>query len=954
MGRTKMSKNRNRKVRNQDVGIPQQSAGAQQPLDSVAKVDESGSQIVPDNPQKEQLEPIAAAQPAKEPTSGEDYQKLLARLQQWESELTAGQQALDEYRALLETREQKVREREADYADERANLDRELNEKRTALESQKTAEIANLQSELTRLRSQLLSNLENELTNFREQQFSGVTRDAEAERDRIIQAALGEADRIRAAISQERKDWDNLVEDQRKEQQKQNRANEQRAGELSAKEDFLWGREQELNARERALDTLNDQRERTIEQQVAARQASFDTEESSLRAELERLRGSLRSQTMLFGEFDQLKRQLGGEDPAKVRRDLDAKTDEIRRLRSELSKPSDELKARFDQQDTEIKRLKGLIQSLQEKLSNGEAEIQAALVTSFENAELRQKCDLVSKDLERMTAAYNQIDAELKRLRKAYERPEEIVARYQEIEKPRIAAGKITQPDKDQDIDELTWLNNILSECRTYGIHFPRRIMWAFHTALKTADWSPITILAGVSGTGKSELPRLYSHFGGLMFEPLSVQPNWDSQEYMLGFFNSIDNKFDAQPVLNFLAQSQLSANMSFEKRLEKWRRMSKKSLGLTDEDLEKLREDNYPGLLSCLNMVLLDEMNLAHPELYFAEFLSKLESRRNKSGKGIIEDDICLDVKIGAGQPYYKLPLGRNVFWVGTMNQDETTKSLSDKVLDRSTIIYFPRPRTLVSRNELTALNDNDESRGRALGKSHSALHRSIFLDEWVVRKIQFDQDEKISSDRIAPFKAFVEELNEALGFVGRAIGHRVWQSIEYYIANYPDVRKAVRENDEVALKKWMHIAFEDQLVQKVMPKLRGIDTRGESKEKCLNPIGALLGKGVEGQPFNLDEDFELAQKLGYGQFMWQTANYLNEDEVEGTHEAQSVNEKSSEGASCDDSKKIASSDSEQQPPPEWYRKSDPPEERIRRWNSMTVEQRNRMIETNKRQPKQ
>ena len=137
-------------------------------------------------------------------------------------------------------------------------------------------------------------------------------------------------------------------------------------------------------------------------------------------------------------------------------------------------------------------------------------------------------------------------------------------------------------------------------------------------------------------------------------------------------------------------------------------------------------------------------------------------------------------------------------------------------------------------------------------------------------------------------------------------------------------------------------------------MPKLRGIDTRGESKEKCLNPIGALLGKGVEGQPFNLDEDFELAQKLGYGQFMWQTANYLNEDEVEGTHEAQSVNEKSSEGASCDDSKKIASSDSEQQPPPEWYRKSDPPEERIRRWNSMTVEQRNRMIETNKRQPKQ
>lgn len=953
MRRTKILKNRNRRVHNQDVGMPQQSTSVQQQPDGVVKVDESESQIVPDNPQGEQLEPIAAAQPAKEPASGEDYQKRLARLQQWESDLTAGQQALDEYRAMLETREQKVRERDAGYANERANLDRELNEKRTEWESTKTTEIENLQSELTRLRSQLLNNLKKELAIFREQQFAGVTRDVEAERDRIIQAAHTEADRIRAAISQERKDWDNLLDNQRKEQQKQNSANEKRAGEISAKEDFLWGREQELNARERALENLNDQRERSIEQQVAARQASFDTEERSLRAELERLRESLRSQTMLLGEFDQLKRQLGGEDPAKVHRDLDAKTDEIRRLRSEISKPSDELKARFEQQEAEIKRLKGLIQNLQEKLSNGEAEVQAAMVTGFENAELRQKCELVSKDLERMTAAYNQIDAELKRLRKAYERPEEIVARYQEIEKPRIAAGKITQPDKDQDIDELTWLNNILSECRTYGIHFPHRIMWAFHTALKTADWSPITILAGVSGTGKSELPHLYSHFGGLMFEPLSVQPNWDSQEYMLGFFNSIDNKFDAQPVLNFLAQSQLSANMSFEKRLEKWRRMSKKSLGLTDEDLEKLREDNYPGLYSCLNMVLLDEMNLAHPELYFAEFLSKLESRRNKSGKGIREDAICLDVKIGAGQPYYKLPLGRNVFWVGTMNQDETTKSLSDKVLDRSTIIYFPRPRTLVSRNELTPLNDDDESRGRALGKSHSALHRSIFLDKWVVRKIQFDQDEKISTARIAPFKAFVEELNEALGFVGRAIGHRVWQSIEYYIANYPDVRKAVRENDEAALKKWMHIAFEDQLVQKVMPKLRGIDTRGESKEKCLNPIGALLRKGVEKQPFNLDEDFELAQKLGYGQFMWQTANYLNEDEGKRTHEVQSVNVESSEDdASCDDSKKTASPDSEKLPPPEWYRKGD--EQRVLRWNRLTVEQRNKMIETHKRRPQQ
>ncbi|HIB83311.1 MAG TPA: chromosome partitioning protein ParA, partial [Chromatiaceae bacterium] len=203
-------------------------------------------------------------------------------------------------------------------------------------------------------------------------------------------------------------------------------------------------------------------------------------------------------------------------------------------------------------------------------------------------------------------------------------------------------------------------------------MHFNPRILKAFHTALKTAEWSPITVLAGVSGTGKSELPRLYSHFGGLMYEPLSVQPNWDSQESMLGFFNSIDNKFDAQPVLRFLAQSQKS-----------WEE----------------GDDGYPGLEDAVCMILLDEMNLAHPELYWSEFLSKLETRRGKSGKGGGIDLPFIPVKIGAGMLPYELKLGRNVLWAGTMNQDETTKSLSDKVLDRSIIIHFPRPTTLKRR---------------------------------------------------------------------------------------------------------------------------------------------------------------------------------------------------------------------------------------------------------------
>ena len=91
------------------------------------------------------------------------------------------------------------------------------------------------------------------------------------------------------------------------------------------------------------------------------------------------------------------------------------------------------------------------------------------------------------------------------------------------------------------------------------------------------------------------------------------------------------------------------------------------------------------------------------------------------------------------------------------------------------------------------------------------------------------------------------------------------------------------------------MHIAFEDQLVQKIMPKLRGIDTRGKSKSDCLDVIQGLLLRGVNGIRFNLDDDFTAACELGYGQFMWQSANYLNStDELE--EQSSEVTE-----ASCD-----------------------------------------------------
>lgn len=749
----------------------------------------------------------------------EDLASQEIALAERERKIVSDLQALEEKKADLTRRQQVVMAaesaRDAGFSDERAALQVELRDKRA--ESDRA---------IAATRERMLSALEIEITGLRAKRL-----------DEISGAENGERDRIRTSILRERDAWTKVQDDARKLLDAEYAELGKQKGALSALQGQIQERATELEQAERQL----ERKEQRLEQQWQRRSEQLDTEfderldearrslasqKQAIVEENARLRESLAVQTGLLGAFEQLKRQLGGKDPAEVIRELNSQSDELRRLREELAtRPTEEMRERNRVLESDARNQKARADDLARQIAGNDTAMAEVGDLRRKNSELNAENKSLAQKASIFEGAANEAQAELNRLRAAYERPAEVEDRHKEIEIPHISVDKVVAPTKCA-IDEMAWLMHIRDACDDYGLHFPPRILKAFHTSLKTAEWSPLTVLAGVSGTGKSELPRLYSHFGGIYYELLSVQPNWDSQESMLGFFNSIDNKFDAQPVLRFLAQSQKPWN------------------------------NEYPGLADAVCLVLLDEMNLAHPELYFAEFLSKLELRRGRKGS----DVPCLPVKIGAGLPPYELRLGRNVLWAGTMNQDETTKSLSDKVIDRSIIINFPRPTELKRRLKLTPLDDSNRG---------TALHKQAWL-EWVVRNSDFTDEE------IKPFKEFIEKMNAALAVSGRALGHRVWQSVEYYMANYPDVRAAAGNPDE--RKKAMHTAFEDQLVQKVMPKLRGIDTRGKSKTECLDKIRAQIVAGIDGRKFNLDDDFDLACELGYGQFMWQSANYLND----------------------------------------------------------------------------
>jgi len=624
---------------------------------------------------------------------------------------------------------------------------------------------------------------------------------------------------LQQAFEQNQKIWEEHYKQQSDSLQQKLRALQEEKAKLEADQQALFKREELL---ERQKENLQQQ----IEDGIIEQRESMDREREILQAEIERLREDYAIAKEKAETLETLDTQFEDKSPQEILQEIRSLRELYRNEQSKRTyEVNPEVHAQWKEQKDIIEKLQQEKESLQERM----VDLQESLRTQEENLAPLKRDTIRLQDLEErnqfLEDLYKFAKEELHRLH--HDRTSELEKCVENIEEPSEMFKAVPACEYQDDLDEIVWLDNIYQSCLDYGYKWPKRILYAFHTALKIRDWSPITVLAGVSGTGKSKLPELYSHFGGINFYSIPVQPNWDSQQSMLGFFNSIDNKFDATPMLKLLAQSQ------------------------------KVRTDNYPGLKDTQTIILLDEMNLAHIELYFADFLSKLELRR-----GMPQDNPpVLEIQLGPGMPAYNLKLSNNVLWTGTMNQDETTKSLSDKVLDRGVVIYFPRPKILeriVEQREKPA--------------ARKPLHRRNF-DNWTQGKSLF------TDKQIQNFKETVEQLNNYLARVGRALGHRVWQSIEHYMANHPKVIQEQRRLSKgnlmsPELQEALKEAFEDQLVQKVMPKLRGIESRGQGLQECLDPIKHLLSST------NLVKDFENACNTDFGQFMWRSAEYLNEDD--------------------------------------------------------------------------
>ncbi|MDF3982894.1 hypothetical protein P3W23_12930 [Luteibacter sp. PPL554] len=198
-------------------------------------------------------------------------------------------------------------------------------------------------------------------------------------------------------------------------------------------------------------------------------------------------------------------------------------------------------------------------------------------------------------------------------------------------------------------------IDEIESSIRVLGGHYPNGEIRRFHAALNFLEYKHFVILSGLSGTGKTQLALKYARAvhgltstessDPLLFE-CPVRPEWTDPTSLTGYYDVLTNRY----VVPTFLEAVLVATAHRDSPV----------------------------------FVILDEMNLARVEYYFSDVLSAIESGGSLQ---LHSNGVPLEGTTG-GSVRAEVPLPPNLYIIGTVNVDETTNPISDKVLDRASVI--------------------------------------------------------------------------------------------------------------------------------------------------------------------------------------------------------------------------------------------------------------------------
>ena len=280
-----------------------------------------------------------------------------------------------------------------------------------------------------------------------------------------------------------------------------------------------------------------------------------------------------------------------------------------------------------------------------------------------------------------------------------------------------------------------------------------------------------IMILQGMSGTGKTSLPVAWGKFTRVPTTVVPVQPMWKERSDLIGYFNEFTGKFNESMIL------------------------------------EKLYEANKTNKIY---LIVLDEMNIARVEYYFAEFLSLLELPT--VDERILEVTSSISRKDPKELHNGKLILPDNVYFIGTANNDDSTFAISDKVYDRSMVMNLDyRCEPFIGEDDYEPVAISDDTLKALFAKA---------IKEYALTKR--------GRSHIKEFDKYLSETFQV------TFGNRIRRQIEKYVPIY--IACGGKEEE----------ALDDMLAKKVLRKLESqnpIYIKAKADD-LINKMNEIFGK--------------------------------------------------------------------------------------------------------------
>lgn len=424
--------------------------------------------------------------------------------------------------------------------------------------------------------------------------------------------------------------------------------------EIEAERDALRATETELHRRERQLTQATELLD--VERQLwdERKEDELELRVADVRAQAEHFKtlvNTVESQRdALSHEVADLESKL-----ARFSDDPDAMSRQIESLRVENERLRDEIAARPTADEAERLRAHAaerddLISEVSQ-LRRSEAELGAAL----------RRQNIAVNELELLRDERDALEQQKTALRAAIQDLKQQLGELRELDDNKLPFPACSGYDEDPDlqrpvetIDEIDLadlVTRVQGEMAAAGFYYRSLDIQLFLAGLAT---SRLHLLQGLSGTGKTSLPLRFAEAIGGDATIIEVQAGWRDRDDLLGYFNAFEGRFYESEFTKAL----------YRAGTPKWA--------------------NRPVI------VVLDEMNLSHPEQYFGVMLSKLEV------VGTSEASIELVSRPLENTPQRfvdgaELPWPRNVWFVGTANHDETTVGFADKTYDRAHVQELP-----------------------------------------------------------------------------------------------------------------------------------------------------------------------------------------------------------------------------------------------------------------------